>query len=110
MTKSVRYKIHPAIGVGTSRKRSGIRPLYRARATESAQRRIRGRGHRRSALQVRLPGQAPGGTVSHLGIRRERRAWTPSCEVSELDDDIVSLTWVVHLANRCLSIEPRGVV
>ena len=100
MTRSARYKIHPAIGVA----RVGNAPeseffLGPERPNEPSTGSV-------DAGTVVPPFKA-GGQIKRQAARfrvweylDNDGVWTPSREVTGLDDDVVDLTWVVHLANR----------
>ena len=100
MTRAARYKVHPAIGVA----RVGNAPeseffLGPERPNEPSTGSV-------EAGTVVPPFKA-GGQIKRQAARfrvweylDNDGVWTPSREVTGLDDDVVDLTWVVHLANR----------
>jgi len=114
MARPARYKIHPAIAVA----RVGNAPesdffIGPERPNQPAT------GTRDAGTAV--PPLKSGGMVKRQAARfriweyiDKDGVWTPSREVTALHDDVVDLTWVVHLANRKASFfeftGPRGSV
>ena len=100
MTSTSRYRIHPAIGIG----RVGNAPASEYfLGPEVPSQRVQ----RVDDVGTSVPPFKSNGLIKRQAARfriweyvETNGVWTPSREVSLADDDVVELTWTVHLANR----------